>query len=85
MERSLQAIANRDGGDPPSLFLRLPAATKLAGPGPTHDLPHGRGQPLPPPCPDRRPRGRVATDGPRQMERVAPRRHALSSPASFSA
>ncbi len=33
MERSLQAIAVRDGGDPPSLFLRLPAVMKLTGLG----------------------------------------------------
>ncbi len=33
MERSLQAIASRDGGDPPSLFLRLPAVMKLTGLG----------------------------------------------------
>lgn len=33
MEHSLQAIASRDGGDPPSLFLRLPAVMKLTGLG----------------------------------------------------
>lgn len=33
MERSLQAIAVRDSGDPPSLFLRLPAVMKLTGLG----------------------------------------------------
>lgn len=33
MERSLQAIASRDAGDPPSLFLRLPAVMKLTGLG----------------------------------------------------
>jgi len=33
MERSLQAIAARDGGAPPSLFLRLPAVMRLTGLG----------------------------------------------------
>lgn len=33
MERSLQAIASRDGGVTPSLFLRLPAVMKLTGLG----------------------------------------------------
>lgn len=33
MERSLQAIVARDGGDPPSLFLRLPAVMRLTGLG----------------------------------------------------
>ena len=33
MERSLRDIAARDGGDPPSLFLRLPAVMKLTGLG----------------------------------------------------
>jgi hypothetical protein len=33
MERSLQAIVTRDGGDLPSLFLRLPAVMKLTGLG----------------------------------------------------
>lgn len=33
MERFLQAIASRDGGDPPSPFLRLPAVMKLTGLG----------------------------------------------------
>ena len=33
MERSPQAISNRDGGDPPSLFLRLPAVMSLTGLG----------------------------------------------------
>lgn len=33
MDRPLQAIANRDGSDPPSLFLRLPAVMKLTGLG----------------------------------------------------
>ena len=33
MERSLQAIAGRDSGDLPSLFLRLPAVMKLTGLG----------------------------------------------------
>jgi prophage regulatory protein len=33
MERSLQALTSRDGGDPPALFLRLPAVMKLTGLG----------------------------------------------------
>jgi prophage regulatory protein len=33
MERALQPIAARDGGDPPSLFLRLPAVMRLTGLG----------------------------------------------------
>lgn len=33
MERSLHAITARDGADPPSLFLRLPAVMRLTGLG----------------------------------------------------
>jgi prophage regulatory protein len=33
MERSLPANASKDGGDPASLFLRLPAVIKLTGLG----------------------------------------------------
>lgn len=33
MEHALQTLKSRDGGDPPSLFLRLPAVMKLTGLG----------------------------------------------------
>jgi Prophage CP4-57 regulatory protein (AlpA) len=76
MERSLQAITARDGGDPPSLFLRLPAVMRLTGLGRSTIYRMVADNRFP--CP-------VASHRPRSLERIASDRHALSITASFNA
>lgn len=86
MERTLQAKTGRDGDDPPSLILLIPAVMWLTplGRSPTYHMVADR-QALPLPCSARQPRGRMAPHRPGSLERIAPDRHALSSTASFSA
>lgn len=62
MERSLQAIARRDGGDPPSLFLRLLDVMKATGLGRSTIYRMVEVNRFP--YPDRQPCGRVVADRP---------------------